>query len=99
MKRPYTKMYMERKYRERRQVAIAVIIGLTVIITILFCPVGDTAAEKVCVTQLDKNRRGRCSIAKIGENTRSNKKSRDGGNHRRIKKKYLTRLYHKGVVK
>lgn len=54
MKRPYTKMYMERKYRERRQVAIAVIIGLTVIITMLFCPVGDATAEKVCVTQLDK---------------------------------------------
>ncbi|WP_322630525.1 hypothetical protein [Aedoeadaptatus coxii] len=54
MKRPYTKMYMERKYRERRQVAIAVIIGLTVILTMLFCPVGDATAEKVCVTQLDK---------------------------------------------
>lgn len=54
MRRRYTKMYMERKYRERRQVAIAVIIGLTVILTMLFCPVGDAAAEKVCVTQLDK---------------------------------------------
>ncbi|CAC9931749.1 hypothetical protein PEPNEM18_01071 [Aedoeadaptatus nemausensis] len=54
MKRPYTKMYMERKYRERRQVAIAVIIGLTVILTMLFCPIGDATAENVCVTQLDK---------------------------------------------
>lgn len=54
MKRPYTKMYMERKYRARRQAAIAVIIALTVLITMLLCPVGDAAAESVCVTQLDK---------------------------------------------
>lgn len=52
MKRPYTKMYMERKYRERRQVAIAVIIGLTIIITMLFCTAGDAAVEGVC-DQLD----------------------------------------------
>lgn len=54
MKRPYTKMYMERKYRARRQAAIVVIIALTAIITMLLCPVGDAAAQKVCVTQLDK---------------------------------------------
>ena len=54
MKRPYTKMYMERKYRARRQAAIAVIIALTALITMLLCPAGDAAAEKVCVTQLDK---------------------------------------------
>lgn len=54
MKRPYTKMYMERKYRARRQAAVVVIITLTAIITMLLCPAGDRAAESVCVTQLDK---------------------------------------------
>lgn len=54
MKRSYTKMYMERKYRARRQAAIVVIIALTALITMLLCPAGDAAAEKVCVTQLDK---------------------------------------------
>lgn len=45
--RPYTKMYMEQKYRERRQVAIALIIGLTILLTMMFCPVGDAMAEGV----------------------------------------------------
>lgn len=54
MKRPYTKMYMERKYRERRRAAIVCIIALTAMITMLLCLTGDAAAESACVTQLDK---------------------------------------------
>ena len=54
MRRPYTKIYMERKYRERRKVAAIVIIAITALITLSLVPVGDSAAESVCVTQLDK---------------------------------------------
>lgn len=54
MKRPYTKMYLERKYRERRKIVAIIIIAITALITLSFVPVGDAAAEKVCVTQLDK---------------------------------------------
>lgn len=54
MKRRYTKMYMERKYRERRKIAAIIIIAITVLITLSFVPVGDAAAEEVCVTQLEK---------------------------------------------
>lgn len=54
MRRRYTKMYMERKYRERRRIAAIIIITITALITLSFVPVGDAAAEEVCVTQLDK---------------------------------------------
>lgn len=54
MRRPYTKMYMERKYRERRKIAAIIIIAITALITLSLAPVGDATAEKVCVTQLDK---------------------------------------------
>ena len=54
MKRPYTKMYMERKYRERRKIAAIIIIAITALITLSFVPIGDAAAEKICVMQLDK---------------------------------------------
>lgn len=45
--RPYTKMYMEQKYRERRQVAIVVIVSLIALLTMMFYPAGDAMAEGV----------------------------------------------------
>lgn len=45
--RPYTKMYMEQKYRERRQVAVVVIVSLIALLTMMFYPVGDAMAEGV----------------------------------------------------
>lgn len=52
-KRKACPMLMDAKYIRRRRMAITVVIGLIAFIVMLLYPKLDSAAESVCVTQLD----------------------------------------------